>query len=272
MLRGMGRPFAAESGLAAGGVMKWSAIRVAPVLALVLAFAVCAAIGTWAVTSRLGYPSPSLPQAVESAIVQAPAPAPADFGLEQPSPDMRRLAHWILNTSDHAGAPFFIVDKPQARLLVFDGRGRLQGASPVLLGLALGDDSAPGIGLLAVADIRPEDRTTPAGRFIAERGRNLRNEGVVWVDYDAAVSMHRVLTSNPAERRLERLASNSVQDKRISSGCINVPAAFFDAMVYAPVASGAKVIIYVLPDEQPLLAVFPKLHGPLPVASAERGS
>jgi len=227
-------------------------------VAVVAAFA---AAGIWALAG--GWPGlvPSLPRVAEIAVVQAPTAAQPDFGPEQPSPDLRRLAHWIVSTSDHAGAPFFIIDKPKARLLVFDGQGRLQGAASVLLGLALGDDSVPGIGSRPLADIRPEERTTPAGRFIAEHGRNLRNEGVVWVDYDAAVSMHRVLTTNPAERRLERLASRSVQDKRISSGCINVPAAFFDALVYPPVAGGAKVIIYVLPDERPLLAVFPGLDG-----------
>ena len=42
----------------------------------------------------------------------------------------------------------------------------------------------------------PEERTTPAGRFVAERGQNLRGEDVVWIDYDAAVLMHRVITTS----------------------------------------------------------------------------
>jgi len=84
---------------------------------------------------------------------------------------------------------------------------------------------------------------------------------VEWVHYDAAVSMHRLLTSNPAERRLERRASPRVQDNRISSGCINVPIGFFDALVCPSVTSGAKVIVYVLLDKRPLLAVIPGLHG-----------
>lgn len=141
-----------------------------------------------------------------------------------------------------------------------------------MLGVALGDDSVPGIGLRKLADILPEERTTPAGRFVAERGHNLRGEGVVWMDCDAAVSMHRVLTSNPTERRLDRLASDSVQDKRIFSGCIDVPARFVDAPVYPPVARGAKVIIYVMLDKRRLLAVFPGLDSQLTtVAKAKAG-
>ena len=34
---------------------------------------------------------------------------------------------------------FFVIDKRNARLYVFDRNGRLQGAAPVLLGLAHGD-------------------------------------------------------------------------------------------------------------------------------------
>lgn len=233
--------------------------RVAFGAALGTALALGAAAAFWELSGHLGYPNSSTARTAEIAVGQPAATAKADFGPELPTSDLRRLADWIVSTSDHGGAPFFVVDKPQARLLVFDGQGRLQGASAVLLGLALGDDSVPGIGLRKLADIRPEERTTPAGRFVAERGHNLRGEGVVWVDYYAAVSMHRVLTSNPTERRLERLASDSVQAKRISSGCINVPSQFFDSGVYPPVANGSKVIIYVLPDERPLLAVFPGL-------------
>ena len=61
----------------------------------------------------------------------------------------------------------------------------------------------------------------------------------MWVDYDAAVSMHRVITSNPAERRLQRLASPTPKDNRISYGCINLPAAFFDK-VLSPTVNSAE--------------------------------
>jgi len=85
----------------------------------------------------------------------------------------------------------------------------------VLLGLARGDDSVPGIGERKIAEILPFERTTPAGRFVGERGRNASGEDIVWVDYDAAVSMHRVRATNPKERRLERLASPTPADNRI---------------------------------------------------------
>lgn len=188
-----------------------------------------------------------------------PAPAPAvrmaDFGTASPSPDARRIADWIAATRDHAGANFAIVDKKTARVHVFDGAARLKGSSPILIGSAIGDDTVPGIGMRPVTDVRPEERTTPAGRFVVERGRNLRGEDVVWVSYADAVSMHPVLTEKPQERRLERLESPSAEDKRISAGCINVPAAFFEEML-RPALSAQGSLVYVLPEVKTLEQVF----------------
>ncbi|MDT4888495.1 hypothetical protein FQZ97_1250530 [compost metagenome] len=86
-------------------------------------------------------------------------------------------------------------------------------------------------------------------------GRNHTGEDVVWVDHGAAVSMHRVRTTQPTERRLERLASPAVADKRISYGCINVPADFYDAHI-RPVFSGRHAVIYVLPEHKSMQQVF----------------
>jgi glucose/arabinose dehydrogenase len=180
----------------------------------------------------------------------------ASFGRLRASPAARRVAQWIVQTNDHRGEPFLMVDKPNARLIAFDGRGRAISAAPVLLGLARGDDSAPGIGDKPLEKIRDDERTTPAGRFVAERGRNLHGDDILWIDYDAAVSMHRVRSVNPGEHRLERLRSPSVRDNRISYGCINVPVAFFDRVIERALGSRKKVMVYVLPDSKPLDAVF----------------
>ena len=98
-----------------------------------------------------------------------------------------------------------------------------------------------------LSDIRPEERTTPAGRFVASLGYNFKGKDVLWVDYKNAVSLHRVITNNPKERRLERLASPTPLDRRISYGCINVPANFFDNVV-KPTFTRTHGIVYVLPE------------------------
>jgi hypothetical protein len=179
----------------------------------------------------------------------------ADFGNEKPSANALHLANWIADSGDHENSDFVIVDKQYAKAYVFDAHVRLRGASPVLLGSAIGDDSVPDIGLRPIAEVRPEERTTPAGRFVAEPGRNLSGEDVVWVDYDAAVSMHRVRATKPSERRLQRLATPSIDDNRISYGCINVPVAFYETYI-RPIFATKPAIVYVLPDTKPVREVF----------------
>jgi hypothetical protein len=125
----------------------------------------------------------------------------------------------------------------------------------VLLGAAVGDDSVAGIGERPIAQVQPEERTTPAGRFISHPGKNAGGEDVVWVDYSAAVSMHRVRLVDPKERRLERLASPDPTRRRISYGCINVPVAFFDSVIW-PVMGVARGVVYVLPETRPAREVF----------------
>ncbi|MBW7924455.1 MAG: L,D-transpeptidase [Burkholderiaceae bacterium] len=185
----------------------------------------------------------------------APPTQRAEFGDAHPSRIAREVADWALASADPSGLPFLIVDKPAATLYVFDANGRLVGFSPVLLGLARGDDSVPGIGTRPMAQIRPDERTTPAGRFLAERGVNSHGEDVVWVDYDAAVSMHRVRATNPKERRLERLRTPTIADNRISYGCINVPARFYDRSV-VPAFSNGHAVVYVLPETRPVQEQF----------------
>ena len=179
----------------------------------------------------------------------------ADFGRERVSEAARAIAEWVADSGDNHALPFIVVDKVKAKVLVFSADGRLLGASPALLGSAKGDDSVPGIGERKIADIRPEERTTPAGRFEAEMGRNASGEDILWVDYDNAVSMHRVRATNPAERRLQRLASPTPDDNRISYGCINLPAAFYDRVV-KPTFEPQAGIVYVLPETRAALPLF----------------
>jgi hypothetical protein len=179
----------------------------------------------------------------------------AEFGGETASKEVRYIADWVVHSGDNKAQPFAIIDKTAAKLFVFYPEGRMRGAAPVLLGIARGDDSAPGIGERELSDIPPELRTTPAGRFVAAIGRNTSGKDVVWVDYDAAVSMHRVINTNPSERRPHRLATPTPLDNRISYGCINVPVKFFEDVVL-PSFEGRNGIVYVLPEVKPLKKVF----------------
>jgi hypothetical protein len=185
----------------------------------------------------------------------AAAPKRANFEQEHKSDNARHVADWVVDSGDNRGMPFVIVDKMDAKVFVFDADGRLSGAASVLLGLARGDDASPGIGDRSLSKIHPDERTTPAGRFLASLGYNFHGKDVLWVDYDNAISLHRVITTNPRERRLERLASPMPLDHRISFGCINVPAEFYNNVV-RPAFTGASGIVYVLPETHSISEIF----------------
>jgi hypothetical protein len=160
-----------------------------------------------------------------------------------------------MRSLDHQGLPFVVVDKREARIFVFDRDGRMLGTAPALLGLAKGDDGMKDLGDRPLAQIKPEERTTPAGRYLAQLDRNILGQTIMWIDYEQAISMHPVRSLNPREQRLERLASPSVQDNRISYGCINVPVQFWQSVVL-PAFRGTPGVVYVLPEVRPLESVF----------------
>lgn len=165
------------------------------------------------------------------------------------------LAGWVVATRDNHGYPFIVIDKEAAQLLVFGADGRLRGAAPTLIGSAIGDHIAPGIAGLALREIPGRDRTTPAGRFVGGFGPSLDAGRVLWVDYDSGVSIHPVATGVPAERRLERLASPSPSDNRITHGCINVSREFYESVIEPTFQRGG--VFYVLPDRMSLAEAFP---------------
>jgi hypothetical protein len=198
---------------------------------------------------------PQAPQPSQEPQRIVPAVRLADFHGEDPSPDARLLANWVLTTRNNGARSFILVDKKDARVYVFSPQGALQDSAPALLGAARGDDSYPGIGDKPLSQVRPEEKTTPAGRFVAELGQNAGGEDVVWVDYDAAVSMHRVRPLVARERRLERLATLTTDDNRISFGCINLPVRFYEDVVH-PAVTKYGAVIYVLPDVKTVRQVF----------------
>lgn len=179
----------------------------------------------------------------------------ADMLNERSSPDSRYIADWVVNSGDNKNMPFIIIDKVHAMAFLFDPEGRLRGSAPVLLGAAVGDDSVANIGTRKLADIHPDDRTTPAGRFVAALANNLYGKKILWVDYKTGIALHAVVTSNPKERRAQRLATATPLDNRISYGCINVPLTFFENVV-RPAFTGTNGIVYVLPETRPVQQAF----------------
>lgn len=221
-----------------------------------------AAMGVTAASLMLA--SPSLGADASAPAASAGRATAADFRGEAASDDARRVADWVVQARDNQALPFVIIDKKRARVFVFDSDGRLRGATLALLGRARGDDSAAGIGTRRLHAIRPEERTTPAGRFVASLGRDLQHD-VLWIDYDASLSMHRVITGDPGDHRLQRLGTSSPRDKRISYGCVNVPAKFYDDVVLSTLGR-TNSIVYILPEVKSIREVFAISDVDLPVS------
>ncbi len=191
--------------------------------------------------------------------LSAASAAGLDFKGRKVSADTRQIARWIDETGDAAGKPVAIVDKKAARLYVFDRHHRLVGSTAVLLGQTRGDHSVAGVGERAqLGRVGLHERTTPAGRFESVPGRNLTGEDIVWLDYDAALAVHRLRSGASEADRRTRLASASTRDNRASLGCVVVPVAFYRQVVQVQLGR-ARGVVYVLPEVRSVTGVFEAL-------------
>lgn len=186
----------------------------------------------------------------------AAAAGPGGAAAQPPGSEASEIARWVVDSDDAQGRPFIVVDKKAARLLAFDAGGRLAASTLVLLGAAPGDHSVPGVGDRAqTGDVRPEERTTPAGRFETEPGRNLAGEPVIWLDYEAALAIHRLRPGRSHAVRAARLASSEPGQRRLSLGCVVVPVAFY-LDVIEPLLGRRGGVVYVLPETRSAREVF----------------
>ena len=226
------------------------------VLALVMAGFVLPMAWAGGNSSPTTHPPPiSAAPSSPSAVASGSRARQASFGQEKASPQALHVANWVVASADNQGMPFMIIDKVRARVMMFDAGGQLQGAAPALLGLARGDDSAPGIGDRKMSSILPEERTTAAGRFVASLDRDVHGQEFLWIDYSTALSLHRVVKGKPSEQRAQRLNSATPRDNRISYGCVNVPVKFYETLV-SPAFTGTNGIVYILPETRAAQDVF----------------
>ena len=193
------------------------------------------------------------------AVVAAQRLPNINFAGIAPTADARVAAQWVATNADNQHLPFVIVDKKNAQAFVFGADGRLRGATAVLLGLAVGDGGLADMSDREVLNMRLEQKTTPAGRFEAEPGINLQGDRIVWMDYAAGLAIHRLRPDLQKERRARRLATPSVADNRISLGCVVVPVAFYENVIW-PVLGSSRSVVYVLPETRSLQGMLNAWH------------
>ena len=196
--------------------------------------------------------------------LQAQASTPS--GMVPPASEasgmVQQFAQDVVRSADAEGRTFGVIDKPSATLWIFDAQGRPVASSPVLVGQAVGDVAPPDIGTRPLSKVKLHEKVTNAGRFVTEAGSNHKGEDIVWLDYNAALSMHRV-RNVPGESRTKRLQTPTVADNRISFGCVNIPASFYDRYI-DPLFSRSKGVVYVLPETKPIASLFPFADGSVP--------
>lgn len=178
--------------------------------------------------------------ATTSASPEAVAVMQADLARERASTDVRQLAQWAIDSGDHAGLPFVVIDKARARLFAFDAMGHLRASAPVLLGAVRSD----------AADVP----ATPAGRFVTDTWQSGLGDAIVWVNGEVELSLHALPSPAAPGRALQRLASDRVEDKRISDGSLHVASDFYQQFL-APLRAQSSVA-YVLPETQPVHGTF----------------
>lgn len=183
----------------------------------------------------------------------APAPKPPMARSE----DTARVADWVASSGDNRSLPYVIVDKKSAAVFLFNAKGELVSEGPALVGIAPGDDATPGVGAKSLSEIGPAEKTTPAGRFLARFGWAAGRQRVLWVDYATSVALHTIPPANKEHRR-DRMLSPTIEDNRITFGCINVPVAFYGKV--RPLFEKKGGYVYVLPDTKPIEEVFPRLR------------
>jgi hypothetical protein len=172
---------------------------------------------------------------------EATAALLSDLARERASPEVEHVAQWAVESQDHAGLPFVVVDKAKARLFAFDLTGRLLASAPVLLGASRADGPAA-------------PSATPAGRFVAATWLSVHGDRIVWINGQAAVFLHGIPSGASPGRGSQRLASDDVGDKRISDGSLHVAGQFYRDYL-RPLEDQASVV-YVLPEVLRVRDVF----------------
>ena len=119
----------------------------------------------------------------------------------------------------------------------------MKATAPALYGKKLGDGMTLG--------------ETPAGIFTVHQEAAPSSYGGDLQQFATApngdiYAIHRVLTTNPKQNRLGRLASPTAADNRISLGCINIPADLYNKYL----SGNFNGKLYVLPDQRSLGDVF----------------
>ena len=141
------------------------------------------------------------------------------------SKDANAVRNYVAANNDSQGRPYIVADKKAGMLYLFDAQGNKLNDTPAIFGRDMSDIATAGSTPAGKFNLSymPYDVSGYGGTvqaFVQQQSPTNPSKGEIF-------SVHRVL-SVPGQNRLGRLSSKTSADNRISDGCINVPAAFYN--------------------------------------------
>jgi hypothetical protein len=220
--------------------------------------------------SNFAFDLPTVYASSKTVITEVPADA---------APRMSALAQSVYvqmaNAAQKSGKGFIIADKPNGMIHLFNADGSLLAQDTALYGKDVGDSIAG-----QKASLEGGPKVTPAGQFelgimpsndyAGGFGLTLQGtdqpltspENLAKKRFNSTVAVHAAYLGDVNERRLDRLASKSAKDNRISYGCINTSHDLFINKIKPNAKSFDGGMIFVLPDNPQFLAEKGQLPTP----------
>jgi hypothetical protein len=220
--------------------------------------------------SNFAFDLPTVYASSKTVITEVPADA---------APRMSALAQSVYvqmaNAAQKSGKGFIIADKPNGMIHLFNADGSLLAQDTALYGKDVGDSIAG-----QKASLEGGPKVTPAGQFelgimpsndyaggfgLTLQGTNqplTSPENLAKKRFNSTVAVHAAYLGDVNERRLDRLASKSAKDNRISYGCINTSHDLFINKIKPNAKSFDGGMIFVLPDNPQFLAEKGQLPTP----------
>ena len=163
-----------------------------------------------------------------------------------------------------ANKAFFIADKPNGKIHLFDTDGKFLKSSDALYGKQAGDVLTAEARVMPIEKMQDIDKITPAGVFNLSVSKAPDYTGGYTLRFTddkgdmGGVAIHAVYTGDVKENREAKLASKDPNDKKISFGCINVDTSFFTGNIIPRIDKMENAGVVVIPDAQEQLDLFVK--------------
>ena len=157
-----------------------------------------------------------------------------------------------------------ILDKKQGQMITVEN-GRVVETGPALMGRDPGDSGSirtrvTPAGIFALHEYKTTDKNYATGTFLAFECNDPKSPTV-------CLALHAVWNKLPSERRPQRLATPTADDNKISNGCVNVDAAYYQRIREFlsrnswVEQNGAKQILrqprfVILPEQAPVNSIF----------------